>query len=141
MKTLMDYITEAQSQIKQVSVDDAKSLVDSGVRILDVREPGEYLSGTITGAINVPRGTLEPAADLEYAGANPDLRDHRNDQWLIVCRSGGRAALATKILSEMGFTDVFNMIGGMIEWESKNFPTCIPSSDGMAVMLKEPCLV
>jgi len=141
MKTMMDYITEAQSSIKQVSNDDAKKMIESGINILDVREPGEYLSGTIEGAINVPRGVLEPAADIEYAGANPALRDHRDDQWLVVCKSGGRAALATKTLSDMGFSQVCNMIGGMDEWQAKGFAMTVPSDENMTVILKEPCIV
>jgi len=138
---MMDYFIEAQSAIKQVTINDAKKMIESGINILDVREPGEYLSGAIEGAINIPRGVLEPAADLEYAGANPDLRDHRNNQWLVVCKSGGRAAMATKTLSEMGFTNVYNMIGGMDEWQAKGFSMFVPSDEKMTVMLKEPCLI
>ncbi|WP_321324974.1 rhodanese-like domain-containing protein [Thiomicrorhabdus sp.] len=141
MKTLLDYIEDARSEIKEVSIEDSKQLIEQGINVLDVREPGEFLSGAIEGAINIPRGVLEPAADLEYAGANPDLRDHRNDQWLVVCKSGGRAALATKTLAEMGFTNVMNMTGGMDQWQGKGFAMVIPSDEKMTVMLKEPCIV
>lgn len=141
MKTLLDYIAAAQAQINEVSIEEGKEMIEQGINILDVREPGEYLSGAIEGAINIPRGVLEPAADLGYAGANPDLRDHRDAKWLVVCKSGGRAALATKTLSEMGFENVYNMIGGMDQWQANGLPMVTPSSEKMTVMLKEPCIL
>lgn len=141
MKSLMDYIESAKLVIDEVSPEEGLSLVEQGIKVLDVREPGEFLSGTIEGALNVPRGVLEPAADLEYAGANIALRDHRDDAWLVVCRSGGRAALATQVLSEMGFTKVSNLLGGMEAWQSSGYPVFKPSDEGMVVTLKEPCRI
>ncbi|MDG6774446.1 rhodanese-like domain-containing protein [Thiomicrorhabdus sp. ZW0627] len=141
MKSLMDYIGEAKQEIKEVSLEEGRDLVEKGVKILDVREPGEYLSGAISGAINVPRGILEPAADFNYPGANPELRDGRDEEWLIVCRSGGRAALATKTLKEMGFNNVSNLLGGMDAWQSQGFPMVAPSDENMTITLKEPCRI
>ncbi|WP_235585219.1 rhodanese-like domain-containing protein [Thiomicrospira sp. XS5] len=141
MKSLMDYIEAAKQVIQEVSQEDGRALVEKGVKVLDVREPGEYLAGAIDGAINVPRGVLEPAADMEYAGANPVLRDHRDDAWLVVCKSGGRAALATQTLSEMGFKNVTNLVGGMDGWQAAGFPMAIPSDENMTVVLKEPCRI
>ncbi|WP_373020122.1 rhodanese-like domain-containing protein [Thiomicrorhabdus sp.] len=141
MKSLMDYIEAAKKEIQEVSQEEGRELVEKGVKVLDVREPGEFLSGAIEGAINVPRGVLEPAADLNYPGANPALRDHRDDAWLVVCKSGGRAALATQTLKEMGFGKVINLIGGMDGWQSQGFPMVAPSDESMAIMLKEPCRI
>ncbi len=141
MKSLTDYIEAAKEVINEVSQEDGRVLVEQGVKVLDVREPGEYLSGAIEGALNVPRGVLEPAVDLEYAGANPALRDCRNDAWLVVCKSGGRAALATRVLSEMGFVNVTNLVGGMDAWQAAGFPMVIPSDESMTVTLKEPCRI
>lgn len=141
MKSLTDYIEEAKLVIKEVPKEEGLTLIAKGVKVLDVREPGEYLSGAIDGALNVPRGVLEPAADLEYVGANPALRDCRDDAWLVVCKSGGRAALAAKTMQEMGFKNVTNLLGGMDDWHAARFPMVIPSDDNMTVMLKEPCRV
>lgn len=141
MKSLMDYIEAAKLVIKEVSQEEGKALIAKGIKVLDVREPGEYLSGAIEGALNVPRGVLEPAADMEYSGANPALRDCRNDAWLVICKSGGRAALATQIMQEMGFKNVTCLLGGMDEWHAAGFPMMIPSDDNMTVMLKEPCRI
>ncbi|MBN2607051.1 rhodanese-like domain-containing protein [Hydrogenovibrio sp. JE_KL2] len=141
MKGLMDYIEEAKQQINEVSAEEGHALVEKGIKVLDVREPGEYLAGAIEGAINVPRGVLEPAADLNYPGANPALRDARDDAWLVVCLSGGRAALATKTLNEMGFSNVTNLVGGMGGWQAAGYPMVIPSDENMTVTLKEPCRI
>ncbi|WP_319380483.1 rhodanese-like domain-containing protein [Thiomicrorhabdus sp.] len=140
-KTLMEYILAAKERIKEVDLDEAQQLMADGYRILDVREPGEYLAAAIPGAINIPRGVLEPAADLEYAGANPALRDHREDPWVVVCKSGGRAALATDTLQQMGFGNVINMLGGMDAWQAAGKETEIPSTENSTVVLKEPCVV
>jgi len=115
-KTLNSMITEALSKVEEVSVDQAEKLIAEGYRVLDVREPGEYANGTIQGALNVPRGLLEAAADIDFEGANPDLRDGRRDNWLIFCQTGGRSALATYTLHQMGFESVTNVHGGFSTW-------------------------
>ncbi|BBP44758.1 rhodanese-like domain-containing protein [Thiosulfatimonas sediminis] len=139
-KGLMDYVQAAMAEINKVDVEGAKGLVAEGYKVLDVREPGEYLMDAIPGALNVPRGVLEPAADLNYPGANPALRDGREDNWLVVCKSGGRAALATQTLQEMGFANVVNMVGGMDAWIQAGGATEVPSDENSTVVLKEPCL-
>lgn len=138
-KGLMDYVQSAMAEIEKCDVEQAKTKVAEGYKVLDVREPGEYLVAAIPGAINIPRGVLEPAADLNYPGANPVLRDARDDKWLVVCKSGGRAALATKTLQEMGFTHVVNMIGGMDSWVEAGGATEVPSGENSTVVLKHPC--
>jgi rhodanese-related sulfurtransferase len=88
---------------------------------LDVREPAEFLTGTIDGALNVPRGILEPAADRQYAGHRDELMD-RDKKWLIFCASSGRSAMATVVLQEMGFKNVKNINGGMNAWKAAELP-------------------
>lgn len=139
-KGLMDFVQDAMASIEKVDVNEAKDLIAEGYKILDVREPGEYLTAAIPGAINIPRGVLEPAADLDYPGANPILRDGRDDQWLVVCKSGGRAAMATQTLQQMGFNKVVNMVGGMDAWIQSNGATEVPSGENSTVVLKVPCI-
>jgi rhodanese-related sulfurtransferase len=115
-KTFRGMIAEALSNVKEVDIDQAEKLMAQGYRILDVREPGEYLNGTIKGALNVPRGLLEAAADIDFEGANPALRDGRDDNWLVFCQTGGRSALATQTLQQMGFNAVTNVHGGFSSW-------------------------
>ncbi len=137
---LMDFIKDAKSRIEEVDVDTAESLIQSGYKVLDVREPAEFLSGAIEGTIHIPRGLLEVAADRQFPGASPQLRDGRDDKWLVLCRTGGRAAMATDLLTKMGFSDIKNILGGYDAWVNANKATVIPSDDESLVKLKQPCL-
>ncbi len=123
---LMDFIMDAKSRIKEVDVDMAEKLLAKDYKLLDVREPAEHNHIAIADSINVPRGVLEPAADLNYPNANPDLRDNRDAKWLVLCATGGRAALATDTLQKMGFADVTNISGGMTAWIDSGKPTISP---------------
>ncbi len=119
-KTFMNYVEDAKSRITEVDIETAEQLMAEGHKVLDIREPHEYVVSRIRDSINVPRGVLEPAADLEFAGANPALRDAREDNWLIICATGGRAALAADTLQAMGFKSVTNIAGGLTAWEGAN---------------------
>ncbi|ADU29589.1 rhodanese-like domain-containing protein [Evansella cellulosilytica] len=74
--------------------------------IIDVREVEEVEEAKIPGSINIPLGLLEfRIQDLD-----------KTKEYIIVCRSGGRSARATKLLEMQGFK-VINMVGGMLEWK------------------------
>lgn len=137
--TLMDFVKDSKSRIKEVEVEEAMKLIDKGYRVLDVREPAEYLSGAIDHSLHVPRGMLEAAADRQYDGAIPALRDNRDAKWLIMCRSGARAAMACDVMQKMGFSDVTNVFGGMMAWKNANLPLVSPSDEESLVQLKTPC--
>lgn len=88
-----------------------------GYKVLDVRELEEYQTKNIPGSIHIPRGVLEPAACMDYTGANLVLRDGHNDGWLVLCATGGRATLATDTLQSMGFSNAACIEGGLDTWE------------------------
>jgi len=117
-KTFLDYVNYAKSKITEVDIDMAEQLILKGYNVLDIREPHEHNEKKIKGSINIPRGVLEPAACLNFQGANPVLRDARDDNWLIICATGGRSALATETLQSMGFNNVSSIAGGLEAWES-----------------------
>ena len=121
-KSLKDFVTEAKSRIKEVSVEEAAKRRDAGALILDVREPAEWAAGHIPGALHVPRGMVEAKADLDYAGREPRLAD-RSQEIVIHCASGARSALAADALQQMGFTKVSSMAGGFVAWSEKALPT------------------
>ena len=86
-----------------------------GYRIIDVREPGEFTSelGHLPGAELVPLATVTAHA----AGWN------KSDEYLLVCRSGGRSGQAAQALSRLGFGKVMNMTGGMLAWNAAGLKT------------------
>ena len=124
-KTLKDFVMEAKSQIDEVGIDEISTLIAEGYQVLDVREPAEFLEGTIKGAINVPRGLLEPAADLELKGRE-ELQD-RDKKWLLLCATSGRSAMAAYVLKQMGFKNIKNIDCGMQAYKSAEMKVVVPS--------------
>lgn len=94
--------------ITTISVEELQKQLEKGeVTLLDVREIDEYEAGHIDQAINVPLSTLD-AETLAYGKDEPVY---------IICRSGNRSAKAAELLVKAGYTDVYNVDGGMIAWE------------------------
>jgi rhodanese-related sulfurtransferase/TusA-related sulfurtransferase len=77
--------------------------------ILDVRETAEYAFGHIEGAISIPMGELE--SRLNELDTEKEI--------YVVCRSGNRSDLAAQLLAEKGFSNVYNVLPGMNEWNGK----------------------
>ena len=91
-----------------ITPEQAKALIDAGgAVILDVRQPDEYATGHIRGAVLLPVGEIEAQA----ATVLPD----KNTKILIYCRSGNRSAVAAAALQTLGYTDVSDF-GGIIDW-------------------------
>ncbi len=124
-KTLMDFVKQAKSEINEVEVASVVALLDDGYQVLDVREPAEYFSGTINGAVNVPRGILEAVADRQYVGRMKIMMD-RDKKWLLLCATSGRSAMATSVMQQMGFKNVKNINGGIAAWKSAEMQVVIP---------------
>ena len=78
------------------------------IHVIDVREVEEVREGKIPGVLHIRLGLLE-------------FRMHeldKNNEYIIVCRSGGRSARAVQFLEGYGFQAI-NMVGGMLAWEGK----------------------
>ncbi|WP_086479394.1 rhodanese-like domain-containing protein [Oceanospirillum sanctuarii] len=108
--TTQDFVAAAKAEITECDVQQAAEKIKQGSLALDVREPQEFMQGHIPSAIDVPRGVLEFRVD-----AHPQLQN-KDQEIIVYCQAGGRGALATKTLQEMGFTKVINMIGGYAAW-------------------------
>jgi sulfur dioxygenase len=84
--------------------------------VLDVREPHEY-----TGELgHIPGSTLVPLKEL--ADRIGELQAHRSGPTVVVCRSGVRSTTAAAILEGMGFDQVYNLHGGMVDWNDRRLP-------------------
>ncbi len=71
--------------------------------IIDVREPFEYATGHVEGALNIPPDRLMQGA-TELNGVAKDT------PIIVYCRSGSRSNVAMNILHQMGYTDITNGI-------------------------------
>jgi rhodanese-related sulfurtransferase len=93
-------------QLGQVKPAAAHRLVKEGAKLIDVRSPGEFSSGHLPGAINVP---------LQDLGAQVKKLGEKDQPVVLYCASGTRSAMARATLKGMGFTQVFNL-GSMRRW-------------------------
>lgn len=82
-------------------------------RMLDVRTPGEFETVHIPGAYNVPLDLLREHRD--------EIRRHLDEQVVLVCRSGQRAAQAEEALRNAGLVNVHILEGGMDSWQANGF--------------------
>lgn len=97
----------------EVSVAEAASLRDEGAFILDVRTPEEWAD------FHIPGSTLIPVDELE-SRVNEVPRDQ---QVVVVCRSGNRSAVGRDILKQANFESVTSMAGGLNAWRADGLDT------------------
>lgn len=94
--------------ITEIPVNELTTLVENGSLVIDVREPDEYESGHIPGAILVPLSTvLTNKSEFES-----------DETVYVVCRSGGRSMQACEMLHDVGISNVVNVAGGTMGWIS-----------------------
>ena len=106
-------VVETKAPInKNVSASEFKTLIDSGKGLLlDVRTPNEVAQGSIKGNTNI-----------DYFGANfkTELAKlDKNKPVYVYCRSGNRSGKSMQIMTDMGFKEVYNLIGGYSAWPYK----------------------
>lgn len=117
-----DLVAAARARIREVAPTDYAA--HPAPVLIDVREPAEFDTGHLPGAINIPRGVLEFQVDAHPAVANvtdPALA-HRERPIVVYCRTGGRAALAAVALQSLGFSDVRSIAGGITGWTEAGLP-------------------
>lgn len=109
-----EMMAAANAAVPKLAPPEALARIKAGdALILDVRDPTEVQqSGKVRGAVAVSRGMLEFRADPDLPSHNPAFRKDR--PVLVYCASGGRSALAGKVLKDMGYANVTN-IGGFKE--------------------------
>ncbi|MEH7356114.1 sulfurtransferase TusA family protein [Neobacillus drentensis] len=82
---------------------------NENIVILDVREAAEYAFNHIPNAISIPLGELEERMD--------EL--NKENEILVLCRTGNRSDLAAQLLAKNGFMNVINVVPGMNQWTGK----------------------
>jgi len=83
---------------------------NSTAALLDVRTPGEYLTGKIPGAVNIDimdQGFLKAIDRLD-----------KSKTYYVYCRSGGRSGQACHVMVQQGFK-VANLAGGILKWHGE----------------------
>ena len=103
----IDLVSPAEAA--QVVEDDPAGLV-----VLDIRTPEEFNDVRLAGAINVDYYDADFADQL-------DALD-KNDPYVMYCRSGNRSSDAIKTMKELGFVEVYEIDGGIVNWYDSGFP-------------------
>ncbi|MFM7638197.1 MAG: rhodanese-like domain-containing protein [Bacteroidota bacterium] len=95
-----------------ISVIELKKRLDAGekINLIDVREQFEYDEFNLGGEL-IPLGTLP--------GKLEDLETMRDEELIVHCRSGARSGTAKIFLTQSGFTNVRNLIGGVLDWQAQ----------------------
>lgn len=108
-------IDAAKSEIKFISADDFKKVMDSdkSFYLIDCRETEEFDSSCIKGAIHIPRGKIEE----EISAQAP----HHLTSVYVYCNNGDRSILVAQILPEFKYSSVYVIEGGLENWVLK-FP-------------------
>ncbi|MEN9569977.1 MAG: hypothetical protein RL172_1208 [Bacteroidota bacterium] len=93
-----------------ITAEELKARIDAGeqINIVDVREPHENAEFNIGGVL-LPLGKVQ-VMQVE------DIEDMKEDEIVVYCRSGNRSGQACMILETMGFKNVKNLVGGMLNW-------------------------
>jgi rhodanese-related sulfurtransferase len=92
----------------------AQILQEEGAVLLDVRTPAENQNARIEGS------TLVPVREFEaYLGQLPEAKE---TPILVYCNSGSRSRYAAQQLSQRGYTRVYNLAGGILQWYQEGFP-------------------
>ena len=97
--------------MEDITTDELKQRLANGEKpfVIDVREPHEYQEFNI-GALNIPLGSLPQRLE--------EMEDHKNDEIIVHCRSGARSANAKAFMQQQGFSNVRNLLGGMLAWQA-----------------------
>ena len=97
-------LTACGSSYQTIDSNKAMELIENDAIVIDVREVSEYDTGHIEDSINIPVNNI-------------DSVDYDKDTVIIVyCASGMRSAEAAKKLISEGYTNVYNLDGGLINW-------------------------
>jgi rhodanese-related sulfurtransferase len=105
----------ANAAVPKITPAQAREMIAKGnALVVDVRDaPEVQASGKAVGAVHVSRGMLEFRADPESPAHDKNFA--RDKDVILYCGSGGRAALAGKLLKDMGYGQVFN-VGSFKDW-------------------------
>ena len=87
-----------------------QKLTAAEVQLIDVRTPGEYENGHLKNAVNIDINS----GDFEQRIGKLD----KKRPVLVYCLSGGRSGRAASQMQDMGFSEVYNMDGGIMKWQN-----------------------
>jgi len=100
-------LTACSQKYETIATNRALELIDDGAIVIDVREIDEFNQGHIVGAINLPLNQIDT---ITY---------DKDTTIILYCATGVRSQEAVKKLSDMGYTNLYNLDGGLLNWGDK----------------------
>jgi rhodanese-related sulfurtransferase len=114
-------VADAKANIENLTPEQVADELKSGsATLIDIREANELAKGRIPEAHHAPRGMLEFYADPTNAYHREEFDPEK--RIILTCASGGRSALATQTLKEMGYGNVAHLDGGFNAWAAQGLP-------------------
>lgn len=113
---LLGFLTYLPPDYQAIAPAALKARLDAGDTpfLLDVREPEEFATGYIAGAVNIPIRAVPKGLHR--------LPQSKSAEIITICPSGFRSAQVTMTLTLLGYTNVKTMVLGMREWNAQRFP-------------------
>ena len=113
--TVKQMMEAANAAVPKITPAQAREMIAKGnTLVVDVRDAPEVeKSGKVAGAVHVSRGMLEFRADPESPYHEKNFA--KDKTVILYCASGGRSALAAKVLKDMGYDQVYN-VGAFKDW-------------------------
>ena len=97
-------LTACGSSYETIDSNVAMNLINNNAVVIDVRSLDEYNTGHIEGSINIPVDSIN---SISYS---------KDTTIIVYCASGMRSANAADTLTKLGYTSVYNLDGGLINW-------------------------
>jgi len=123
--SINEMVAKTKAQIKTIKMAEFKAALDRNDvgLLIDVRQENEFADGFVPGAVNVPRGLIEFRI-WKLVGFPDNTR--MDTKMTLYCATGGRCALATKSLQDLGFTNATSVDMRFDDWVKAGYPVAKP---------------
>ncbi|MGA3187823.1 MAG: rhodanese-like domain-containing protein [Bryobacteraceae bacterium] len=107
-------VNDAKSRVKEITIEEVKSMRRERYLLIDVREDSEWAVGHAAGAIHLGKGIIERDIEAKV----PD----KGETLVLYCGGGYRSALAADALQKMGYQNPISLDGGWRAWNEAGLP-------------------
>ncbi len=122
MKTFSQLVAKSAENVDEIFPWDLEGRLDNPTMLLDIREPYEFDTMHVKGSFNVPRGILENACEYDFEETVPELVEAREQEIVVICRSGNRSIFAAEVMLKMGYKNVVSLKTGLRGWVDYELP-------------------
>jgi rhodanese-related sulfurtransferase len=124
MKKFTELVAETAKKVTEIFPWDLEEKLseNSKLMLLDIREPYEFDAMHIKNSISVPRGVLETACEYDFEETVPELVEARDQEIIVICRSGNRSIFACDVMQQLGYKQVVSLKTGLRGWSDYEQP-------------------